>query len=95
MIPPFFLAEDVFRRDFILAQRALAAAASLARVAADIARRPPRVAEAAGAPLKIAERRFSKESICRRIETASSKASTDISMCGPIAGINGNGNHLL
>ena len=34
----------------------------------------------AGAPPKIEERRLSRLSICRRIETASSKALTDISM---------------
>src|SRR5438034_369487 len=34
----------------------------------------------AGAPLRIEERRLSRLSICRRIETASSKALTDISM---------------
>jgi len=34
----------------------------------------------AGAPPRIEERRLSRLSICRRIETASSKALTDISM---------------
>ncbi|SRR6266487_139034 len=67
---------------FRLAQRALAAAASLARVAADIRRRPPRVTGPVGAPLtpKIDERRFSRASIFRRIEMASCKVLVDISM---------------
>ena len=38
------------------------------------------VAGLAGAPPRIEERRLSRLSICRRIETASSKALTDISM---------------
>ena len=77
VIPPFFLAPKpfgvVFWLAFILAQRALAAAASLARVAADIPW-PLRVARAVGEPPRIEERRFCSVSICRRIETASCKA---------------------
>jgi hypothetical protein len=77
--PPFFglavalLAPPVPLR---LAHRALAAADSLARVLADIARRPARRAGAldgAGAPPKSEARRFSRASICRRIETPCSK----------------------
>jgi hypothetical protein len=41
VIPPFFLGAVVFIPAFCLAQRAFAAAASLARVAADMWRRPP------------------------------------------------------
>jgi hypothetical protein len=92
VMPPFFLARVVFLPALIFAQRALAAAASFARVAADIRRRPPLAGTLAGAPLKIEERRLSKASICRRIETASSKALTDISMFGEIAGVRCDGN---
>jgi hypothetical protein len=77
VIPPFFLAPKpfgvVFWPAFILAQRALAATASLDRVAADIPR-PLRVARAVGELPRIEERRFCSVSICRRIETASCKA---------------------
>jgi hypothetical protein len=92
VMPPFFLARVVFLPALIFAQRALAAAASFARVAADIRRRPPLAGTLAGAPLRIEERRLSKASICRRIETASSKALTDISMFGEIAGVRCDGN---
>jgi hypothetical protein len=69
------LFDVIFWPAFILAQRALAAAASLARVAAGIERRPPlAVAELALEPLRIKERRFWRVSICRRIDTASCKA---------------------
>ena len=78
----------VFLPAFCFAQRALAAAASLARVAADIRRRPPRVAAPGVEVPRIEERRFSKASICRRIEMASCKALADVSMCGHIAGVN-------
>ena len=66
---------------FFLAQRALAAAASLARVAADIRRRPPRATGPAGAaPTPMIEvRSFSRASIFRRIEMASCKALADVS----------------
>jgi hypothetical protein len=98
VIPPFFLAPKpfgvVFWPAFILAQRALAATASLDRVAADIPR-PLRVARAVGEPPRIDERRLCRVSICRRIETASCKASTDISMPCHIAGVGCNGNQLL
>ena len=87
VIPPFFAAGVVFVPAFSFAQRALAAAASLARVAADIWRRPGRGGELAGEPLSIEERRFSRVSICRRIEMASCKASTDISISCQIAGV--------
>src|SRR5438093_10362545 len=95
VIPPFFLAGAVLVPAFSFAQRALAAAASLARVAADIRRRPPRVAGLAGGPPRIEERRFSRVSICRRIETASCKASTDISIRCQIAGVSWNSNQLF
>ncbi len=95
MIPPFFLVGVVFIPLFCVAHRALAAAASLARVAADIRRRPLRLEELGAEPPKIEERRFSRVSICRRIEMASCKALTDVSMCRHIAGIHWHGNHLL
>jgi hypothetical protein len=82
VIPPFFLGV-VFIPAFCLAQRALASAASLARVADDIRRRPPRV-EGPGAEVpRIDERRFSKASICRRIEMASSSDLRDM-RCRPL-----------
>src|SRR6266540_6458656 len=88
VIPPFFTVGFAFVWPFILAQRALAAAASLARVAAGIGRRSPlAVAELAREPARIEERRFCRVSICRRIETASCKASTDISIPCHIAGV--------
>ena len=92
MIPPFFLAGIVFLPAFNLAQRAVAAAASLARVAADIRRRPPLVAELTGKPPRIEERRFSRVSICWRTEIASCKALADVSMTGHIAGVGEDGN---
>ena len=96
VIPPFFTVGFAFVWPFILAQRALAAAASLARVAAGIGRRPPlAVAAPARAPARIEERRFCRVSICRRIETASCKASTVISISCHIAGVGCNGNKLL
>ena len=95
VIPPFRLGEVVFIPAFCLAQRAFAAAASLARVAADMRRRPPRVEGAGEEPPRIDERRFSKASICRRIEMASCKALVDVSMCRHIAGVSLDGNHLF
>jgi hypothetical protein len=92
VIPPFFLARVVFLPALILAQRALAEAASFARVEADMRLRPPRFEGLAGAPLRIEERRLSNASICRRIETASSKVATDISMGAQIAGVGCDGN---
>ena len=96
VIPPFFTAGVAFVWPFILAQRALAAAASLARVAAGIGRRPPLAAAGlTREPARIEERRFCRVSICRRIETASCKASTDISIPCHIAGVGCTGNQLL
>ena len=98
MIPPFLLGAVgvvVFLPAFCFAQRALAAAASLARVAADIRRRPPRAKELGEEAPRIEERRFSKESICRRIEMASCKALVDVSMCRHIAGVSLDGKHLF
>ena len=73
------------------AQRALAAAASLARVAADILLLPALPGLGAGrggAELPTSElRRLSRLSICRRIETACSKFLRDRSMPRDIAGI--------
>ena len=77
--PPFFGLDAALPAPLLplrLAHRALAAADNLARVLADIARRPLRRAgelDAAGAPPKSAAIRFSRTSICRRIETACSK----------------------
>src|SRR5260370_25476840 len=76
VIPPFFLAvvvRPIFSPAFSLAQRALAAAASLARVAADILRLSLVDVVRAGAPPRTDARRLSKWSICRPIGTASSK----------------------
>ena len=84
VIPPF-LGGVVFVPAFSFAQRALAAAASLARVAADIWRRPVRGGELAGEPLSIEERRFSRVSICRRIEMACCKTLTEMSMKIPFS----------
>ena len=95
MIPPFLLGAVVFVPAFCLAQRAFAAAASLARVAADIRRRPPRAEELVGEAPRIEDRRFSKASICRRIEMASCKALVDVSMCHHIAGVRLDGKHLF
>src|SRR6266704_3807771 len=61
--PPFFFAGAAFLPALILAQRALVAAASFARVAADTWRDPPPAAGRAGSPDRMAERRFSKLSI--------------------------------
>jgi len=65
-IPPFFLAaivRPVFPPTFCLAQRALAAAANLARVAADILRLPVLDVERGEAPPRSEERRLSRVSI--------------------------------
>ena len=82
---PFFLAGAGFVPPFSLAHRALAAAESLARVEGEKYRPAACLAVGvavglAGAPPRIEERRLSRLSICRRIETASSKALTDISI---------------
>jgi hypothetical protein len=80
---PFFLAGVAVIEPFFLAQRALAAAESLARVAGEKYRpRAGRVVVLADAPPRIEERRFSRLSICRRIEIASSRVLTDVSMSG-------------
>ncbi len=47
----------------------------------------------AGAPARSEERRFSRFSICRRIEIASCRVLTDMSMCYEIAGVGWEGNH--
>jgi hypothetical protein len=78
----FFLKRLVFFPALILAQRVLAAAASLARVAAETRE----AAAFVGAPRRIELRRFSSVSICRRIEIASSKALTEMSMKIPFSG---------
>ena len=79
------------RPAFCLAQRARAAAASFARVAADILRRParlPRAIARGAAELPISEfKRRSRLSICRRIETASSKFLRDKSMRRLLPGV--------
>jgi len=95
VIPPFLFGAVVFIPAFCLAQRAFAAAASLARVAADMRRRPPRVEGPGEEPPRIDERRFSKASICRRIEMASCKALVDVSICRHIAGVRLDGKHLF
>ena len=71
MSPPFCLARAGFVVVLRLAQRALAAAASLARVAGEKYRPACGGPVGLGAELvRIKERRFSKLSICRRIEIA-------------------------
>jgi hypothetical protein len=83
-MPPFF--RPVLLRPAGLlprrfAQRARAAADNLARVAADILRRPPPPAvERDGVPPSSEFKRFCKFSISRRIETASSNDLKDKSI---------------
>ena len=81
--PPFFRAGLRGPVRFLFAHRAFTAAAIFARACGDILRGPLLAAERNGA-LPISEvRRLSKVSICRRIETASSKFLRDMSMrCG-------------
>jgi len=82
VIPPFFPAavlRPVLPLAFCFAQRALATADNLARVAADILRLPLWDVNGVEVPPRIDASRLFKASICRRIETASSKASRDIS----------------
>ena len=74
MIPRFFA---LALPRFCLAQRALAAAAILARLAADIFRLPAVAVGRDEVVPKSEARRFSKALICRRIETASSKDLSD------------------
>ena len=80
VIPPFFLAvvvRPIFLPAFSLAQRALAAAASLARVATDIVRLWVSDFTRDEAVANSEARRLSRVSICRRIETASCKVLSD------------------
>jgi len=90
VIPPFFL-RAVLRPaclpPFCLAQRARAAAANLARVAADIRRLPVLDVELGEVLPKSEARRLSRLSICRRIDTACSKDLRDKSIRCLIAGI--------
>jgi len=65
---------------FRFAHRARIAAAIFARACGDIFRGPSRVNELEEAVPRIEARRFSRVSICRRIETASSKALRDRSI---------------
>ncbi len=68
---------------FFLAQRARAAAAILARLAADMRRRPFATVESEEIVLpRNAASRFSSVSICRRIESACSNDCSD--MCMPL-----------
>jgi len=101
--PPFFLARParaVTFPPFCLPQRALTAAASLARVAADALRCPPGrelppPAQRDVPPPTKEAKRFSRESICRRSETACSKFLRDKSMGCHIAGVGRYGNELF
>jgi hypothetical protein len=82
VIPPlrFFPALEP-PRPFIRAQRALAAAAILARAAADIRRLPARLGAVVAAPLPTKLRsRLSNASIWRRIDKACSKFRVDKSI---------------
>lgn len=95
VIPPFLSTIGVrFAPSprFCLAHRALAAAAILARVAADILRASALGITCAEAPPRSKERRLCRLSICRRIETACSKELRDRSMCRHIAAIEVNAN---
>jgi hypothetical protein len=93
VIPLFFLraglaeARPVFFPPFCLAQRARAAAANLARVAADIRRLPVLEVELGEVLPKSEARRLSRLSICRRIDTACSKDLRDKSIRRFIAGV--------
>jgi hypothetical protein len=83
VIPPLFPAEvrrPILPLAFCFAQRARAAADNLARVAADVLRLPLLDVNRVAVPPRIEASRLSKASICRRIETASSKAFRDSSM---------------
>ena len=90
VIPPFFL-RAILRPaclpPFCLAQRARAAAANLARVAADTRRLPVLDVELGEVLPKREARRLSRLSICRRIDTACSKDLRDKSIRRLIAGI--------
>jgi hypothetical protein len=90
VIPPLFLrvvTRPAFFPPFCLAQRARAAAANLARVAADIRRLPVLGVELGEVLPKSEARRLSRLSICRRIDTASSKELRDKSIRRLIAGV--------
>ena len=81
--PPFLFpfGAAAVRPPFLFAQRALAAAASLARVAADIGRRAPERADDLEPPVpKIEVRRFWAASIWRRNEIASCSCVIDKSI---------------
>src|SRR4029077_6126507 len=79
VIPLCFL--PLVECDFCFAHRARAAAAILARAAADILRRGrPAAAFRSDVSPRIALRRFSNRSMARRMESALSKAVTDMSM---------------
>ena len=98
VIPPFFL-RVVLRPaclpPFCLAQRARAAAANLARVAADIRRLPVLDVELGEVLPKSEARRLSRLSICRRIDTACSKDLRDKSIRRLIAGVEWDGKQLF
>jgi hypothetical protein len=96
--PPFLLNPafpPALLPPFCLAQRALAAADNLARVAAEIVRRPPADDARAEVLPRIEARRLSRVSICRRIATASSNDLRDKSMQPHIAGVERNGKQLF
>ena len=83
VIPPFFPAavvRPVLPLAFCFAQRAWVAADNLALVAADILRLPLLDVNRAEVPPRIEASRLSRVFICRRIDTASSKALRDKSI---------------
>jgi len=81
--PPFFCAGLPTPVRFLFAHRALIAAAIFARACGDIFGGPALDAERDGAVPRSEVSRFSKVSICRRIESASSRFLRDVSMrCG-------------
>jgi hypothetical protein len=83
LIPPFTLTVKVRLTPlprFCFAQRALAAAAILARGAADVLRLPTLAVEREELLLRRADSCLSRVSIFRRIETASSKDLSDRSI---------------
>ena len=83
VIPPFFRADLLTPVRFRIAHRAFAAAESFALVAADILFPPVLNAERDKPVPRSEARRFSRVSICRRIESASSNDLRDVSMsCG-------------
>ena len=77
--PPFFRAASLTPVRFRFAHRAFAAAESFALVVADIPRRSLRGNKLEAIP-RIEERRLSRVSICRRMETASSNSLRDMSI---------------